>query len=131
MFGLALAPFASGVDDADNDYNAVVREFPWTQQWFQVDLSFSKAHICGLLHAGEEKADGGEGGIGGKCCCERYLYFLAHREFIVHSNIGDILCWMDPVHDCIPISPLLLITQYNNGQESSCCTIWLDGGELC
>ena len=47
---------------------------------------------------------------------------LAHGEFTVYTNSGDVWSGIDPVHDRIPMSPLLWGDQSSN-------TIWLDGGE--
>mmetsp|Transcript_14578 Transcript_14578/g.31707 ORF Transcript_14578/g.31707 Transcript_14578/m.31707 type:complete len:1092 (+) Transcript_14578:117-3392(+) len=79
-----------------------VKEFPWTQRWFRIDLQFPPD----VLQKGNEYC----------------LYFLAHGEFTVYTNTGDVWCGIDPVHDRIPISSLL------QGEQSS-TTIWLDGGQ--
>jgi hypothetical protein len=59
--------------------------------------------------------------------CDKYLYFLAHGEFTVYTNSGDVWCGIDPVHDRVPIGPLL--QQQSDEKTSTSCTIWLDGGE--
>lgn len=92
--GESFSPASAEVRDG-------VREFPWTQRWFRVDLEVPVDAL------GEDE------------CC---LYFLAHGEFTVYTSGGDVWCGIDPIHDRIPISSLL-----RDGQTSA--TIWLDGGE--
>ena len=133
-----------GSDDDDNA-NDVVREFPWTQRWFRVEMTLPSptASTVGAALQEEEDEDGGGQIIS---CCDQYLYFLAHGEFKVYTKNGDVWCGIDPVHDRVPNSPLLLQQQQLQQQQqqqqqqqddsknddptvSSSCTIWLDGGE--
>lgn len=79
-----------------------VKEFPWTQRWFRVDLKLPHPH-----NKGEH---------------ELCLYFLSHGEFTVYTSNGDVWCGIDPIHDRIPISSLL------QGDQNS-ITLWIDGGK--
>jgi len=87
-----------------------VKEFPWTQRWFRVDIQLPKSDLQ------TNKVE------------ELYLYFLAHGEFTVYTSIGDVWCGVDPVHDRIPLSSLLQQQQIKD-TTSSTLTIWLDGGQ--
>ena len=80
-----------------------IQEFPWTQRWFKVEVR--------IPPEAEVEVEG-----------ELFLYFLAHGEFTVYTDAGEVWCGIDPVHDRIPVSALL------RGGER-CATIWLDGGE--
>ena len=124
------ASVKDGSEDDDNA-NDVVREFPWTQRWFRVEMTLPSPASSPVGAALQEEEEDEDGGIGQRIssCCDQYLYFLAHGEFTVYTNNGHVWCGIDPVHDRVPISPLLL--RHNNADptSSSSCTIWLDGGE--
>jgi len=90
---------------------AEVKEFPWTQRWFRVDIQQPKS---GLQTINKEE--------------ELYLYFVAHGEFTVYTSTGDVWCGIDPIHDRIPLSSLIQ-QQQSKDTTSSTLTIWLDGGQ--
>ena len=135
---------SSLVKDGSDNETHVVREFPWTQRWFRVEMTLPSPTAASPVGAAlqEEEEEDEDGGIGQRISsyCDQYLYFLAHGEFTVYTNNGDVWCGIDPVHDRVPISPLLLQQQQQQQQQqddsknddptvSSSCTIWLDGGE--
>ena len=92
-----------------------VTEFPWTQRWFRIDIQLPLPRPNNLTSQGGEQRE--------VVLC---LYFLAHGEFTVYTKTGDVWCGIDPVHDRIPISSLLL---RGDKEDRSTTTLWLDGGQ--
>ena len=99
--------------------DGTVEEFPWTQRWFRIDITIP-AEECAAAQSEVEEQD-------------LYLYFKAHGEFTVYTSSGDVHCGIDPVHDRIPITPLLQKRENKKGvdhpQQQLHATVWLDGGQ--
>ena len=59
---------------------------------------------------------------------ELHLYFLTNGEFTVYTSKGDVWCGIDPIHDRIPLTPLLPPQgAHDDGKTRSMITNWLDG----
>lgn len=129
----STTPSSSALNDNDDDGgDDAVREFPWTQRWFRVELTLPATPCVSAGASSHEEDEVSAQHVetsqdGGGQKCDQYLYFVAHGEFTVYTNSGDVWCGIDPVHDRVPISPLL--QQRIDDQTSSSCTVWLDGGE--
>ena len=83
-----------------------IKEFPWTQRWFYIDINIPSMKE-------EDERD-------------LYMEFLAHGEFTVYTENGDAWCGIDPCHSYISLSPLLQNNDESNGKT---CRLWLDGGQ--
>jgi len=101
-----------------------VKEFPWTQRWFRVDVQVARSSAC---YIDDESKGLDRMQTDGEACHEYCLHFLAHGEFTVYTNEGNVWCGIDPCHSHIPLSGLLQRDNEKQGMES--CTLWLDGGQ--
>ena len=100
-----------------------IKEFPWTQRWFRVDIDLDVSSL-------QQREDNKEEGHKKLNDDELYLYFLANGEFTVYTSTGDVWCGIDPIHDRIPLTPLLPQQgAHDDGKTRSTITIWLDGGQ--
>ena len=116
------ASFVSSQDGSEG-----VKEFPWTQRWFRIDVHILESgEQTQLLDQEQQQQQQQQHDQ-----CEYCLYFLAHGEFTIYTTEGRVWCGIDPCHSHIPLSSLLQqqTQDQKGGRRQISCTLWLDGGQ--